>query len=350
MTQATQQQDAASNFGPSLSNNDSDSPTTHLSSLLSGNESASDNDTSERPVREKLKKTSLGSIPKNSAAHSQPDADSINDSKAAHQNPEPDISGGLENSTNSLGSRGRSIRKRSFDDLETNTDNTATDQSVREHVRKRSREVLEHEDVKADEDARGICEDVKVYGRERGVILTTAQEDNKHKLETCNMDESGSGKETLIKIATNAASSSLHDIRDQEMRDSAFSPRKKRSRDQFDTETYREQKIAATEETKAHRRSEENEREGIPQNANKVEPSKEHFATHGNDHSTKEAVKQIDVRLTSSKVIASASLSEIERRLPQHRNLLQPTRGVPLRLPPTKLLGRTTNYNGDPQI
>ena len=51
---------------------------------------------------------------------------------------------------------------------------------------------------------------------------------------------------------------------DQEMRDLASVPQKKRSRDQFDTEADREQKILATEEARAHRRSDELERGEFP--------------------------------------------------------------------------------------
>ena len=47
---------------------------------------------------------------------------------------------------------------------------------------------------------------------------------------------------------------------DEEMKDGDYSPRKKRSRDQMDTEADREQKIAATEGTRAQRRSEELDR------------------------------------------------------------------------------------------
>ena len=51
---------------------------------------------------------------------------------------------------------------------------------------------------------------------------------------------------------------------DHEMNDGAYSPRKKRSRDQMDTEADREQKIAATEEARAQRRSDELDRSEFP--------------------------------------------------------------------------------------
>lgn len=52
---------------------------------------------------------------------------------------------------------------------------------------------------------------------------------------------------------------------EEEIEDPAQSPRKKRSRDEFDVDAHRDQKIPATDEAKAYRRSEDSERGQLPQ-------------------------------------------------------------------------------------
>lgn len=83
---------------------------------------------------------------------------------------------------------------------------------------------------------------------EEGAVLPDAEEEQQ--------DEGGISS----KVPTIEADSRLED---EEMRDGAYSPRKKRSRDQMDNEADREQKIAATEETRAQRRSDEIDRADV---------------------------------------------------------------------------------------
>ena len=71
-------------------------------------------------------------------------------------------------------------------------------------------------------------------------------------------DEAGEPGHRPSEATTNSVPEEVeNETSDHEMRDSTVSPRKKRSRDQFDPDLDREQKIAATNETRAHRRSDE---------------------------------------------------------------------------------------------
>ena len=301
-------------------------------------DSASDNDASERAAREKLKKTSIASISQHAmvghdsttvAQDPRPKADddlvtmpgSIpKDHAPANEQPKPDVDA----------SRGRPVRKRSFDDLEA-ADAEANKREALErkeeksngHARKRSRDVRVGEPVKEDGRSRGItvaveeeAEDVttekdshepmdkdmhelqeagdvaehnevhdpmdkdsqeqeeaedevadkgshhpldnhvqKLEGSTSGGINTlegAEMEENEHRKET------GETAQRTSEAATNSVSEEAEkETSDHEMRDSTVSPRKKRSRDQFDPDVDREQKIAATEETRAHRRSDE---------------------------------------------------------------------------------------------
>ena len=301
-------------------------------------DSASDNDASERAAREKLKKTSIASISQHAmAGHDsatmaqdpRPKADddlvtmpgSISkDHAPANEQPKPDVDA----------SRGRPVRKRSFDDLEA-ADAEANKREVLErkeeksngHARKRSRDVRVGEPVKEDGRSRGItvaveeeAEDVTTEKdshepmdkdmhelQEAGDVAEhneihdpmdkdgqeqeeaddeVADKESHHPLDNHvqKLEESTSGginalkgdeieendhrKETgepaqrTSEAATNSVSEEVEKgTSDHEMRDSTVSPRKKRSRDQFDPDADREQKIAATEETRAHRRSDE---------------------------------------------------------------------------------------------
>ena len=82
----------------------------------------------------------------------------------------------------------------------------------------------------------------------------------------------------------------------QELRDSTSSPRKKRSRDQFDADADREQKIMATEEARAHRRSAEIDRVGDPDSTGtKVVLSEAHTDAQLTPRPTYEALRSPSV-------------------------------------------------------
>ena len=340
---------------------------------------ASDNDVSERVAREKLKKTSIASISQH--------AMSKQDMPTGLQGAESKADDGLvatpdttckdadqemeRSKPNVDASRGRPVRKRSFDDLEA-ADAEANRREALEkreeiangHARKRSRDVRAGELFKEDGRSRGITvaveeeaedvstekeshkpmnkdieepEDVRdtLIGKVSHEAMDKDVQEPEAKNVTINkdlhepMDKDSQEPESLgdtvigkmshesmdndtqepeveefmfdkeahdamdrdsqpvqkgviqdmntppgsntekdghLKEATTNSSSegTGTETSDHEMRDSTASPRKKRSRDQFDPDIDREQKIAATAETRAHRRSDEIQRGDNP--------------------------------------------------------------------------------------
>lgn len=248
MTQELQHLDAAEDNGTSEPRNlvgtTSTGTSVQLSSTHLAVDSASDNDTSERPVREKLKKTSLASLPRDNLmsprAHTEPERD---DAMLTHH----DVA---STAGVCFVPRGRPLRKRSFDDIEPaegDTSEVIADviSNIGGHARKRSRDVR----VGAGFDGEN---------RKRGAPETPVQEVDEQNLSDNEMAELDDDRSP----ESGALSHILHAV-DEDMTDSALLPRKKRSRDQFDTDMDREQKIPATEEAKAQRRSEESERNAV---------------------------------------------------------------------------------------
>ena len=298
MTETTQHHDAATEIGMQHAGDTRDPSITHSSSPHPATDSASDNDTSERPVREKLKKTSIASIPKSGTNPPRNGVAIQPTPGVAPQNPEKGSLGGQEAVKAEPEPRGRPLRKRSFDDLEAEED-TAGDRTVADqsgHSRKRSRDVRVGEDIKGDE-------------RVPGTGQVSVQEEDEDEAGMVDKDLRESRGWETEEIAKNLPPSSHQDDADQEMRDSAFSPRKKRSRDQFDTEGYREQKIPATEEAKAHRRSEENEREETLLDSNNGE--------RANGESVEDERKKF-INQDSKKLNVSLSILAVIRYLVAH--------------------------------
>ena len=203
--------------------------TPHAPNLcVATNESLSDRDTSD-PVREKLKKTSLASIPRTDtvilnsgfrAENGSPrDINRSTEQEAFSQTPSPTSE-----------SRGRLSRKRSYDDsidpigaatgIPSKNHRTEDDSK---HARKRSRDV-------------------------RGVQPQSAK--------SAAMPTEGS----LLEREATSDEALDNQLYDRGMDDPIHSPRKKRSREDIDTDLQRGQKIAATDGAKAHRRSEDSER------------------------------------------------------------------------------------------
>ncbi|KAL8680863.1 MAG: hypothetical protein Q9186_002982 [Xanthomendoza sp. 1 TL-2023] len=195
---------------------------------ISTTDSASDNDTSDR-VREKLKKTSIATLSKTDTA-------ALPSGTNNEQSSPNDLKRPLEQATlNQTPSptseaRGRLSRKRSHDDSIEPTAKAAgtspeNHQLVNDakHARKRSR------DVRA----------AQPPNTKSAVIPT---------------------EESLQERESSSDEALENNINDRDMEDPIYSPRKKRSREDIDTDLHRGQKIAATDEAKAHRRSEESER------------------------------------------------------------------------------------------
>lgn len=194
-----------------------------------------------------------------------------------------------EKQTNKKGvePRGRPVKKRSFDDQETpgadsnetQTEHVAKFNAIR-HLRKRSRDIRVGETPmedrrsllaetpvheEAEEAAHGVETNEACISEPRASVNSRSpatevpsqveMEQNKQAQDITEPEHYVSGTVQQDDVVETEKESA-----DQEMRDSASSPRRKRSRDQFDTEADREQKIPATEEARAHRRSDELER------------------------------------------------------------------------------------------
>ena len=248
--------------------------------------STSDNDASERPVREKLKKTSLASMSSHIVGR-QERTSKANEENVAPDRMHRDSSPEKDTNKKALEPRGRPMKKRSFDDLDApEAESTEAGRkhvakpNANGHLRKRSRDVRVGE--------------IPIENRRPLIAETPVREESEYAedgfetSEACTngsksaVDSISPAVETLSQIEMEqdkqipdvnepiqSISGSVRgecvteakmDSADQEMRDSASSPQKKRSRDQFDTEADREQKIPATEEARAHRRSDELER------------------------------------------------------------------------------------------
>ena len=225
-------------------------------------ESPSDNDVSERQTRERLKKASLSSL---SGAASEfvgagETLDHVIMSSQDHQEqvPATDMDCGED-------FRGRLGRKRSADDLVATEDSDTLGSSNADtkvgHTRKRSRDVRNGESQ--------ILEDRR-QGSPSTTLLEEAEEsvDNKR---IAKASIEADYKESAGKDTPPCGS----EIIDEEMQESIRSPRKKRSRDLAEADSHREQKIAATDENRARRRSSSEDRKEESETQDATVESKE---------------------------------------------------------------------------
>ncbi|KAL9008087.1 MAG: hypothetical protein Q9173_006753 [Seirophora scorigena] len=195
---------------------------------LSTNDPASDNDNGERPVREKLKKTSIAAIPRSDASTNfhDPNAEPIS---RPNSDGSPERNSSKDETPSPISEpRGRLSRKRSYDDT-VDTSGGAGEAPA---------EVPQNED------------DVK-HARKRSRDVRTVP------LDTPDSPATSENETSLQRQSDDGAN-------DQEIEGHAHSPRKKRSREEFDVEAQRGLKIAATDEAKAYRRSEDSERGHVP--------------------------------------------------------------------------------------
>lgn len=271
MTRTIQRQDSAQDT--SLSQSKATEGSSRIStSSLRATDSASDNDTSERPVREKLKKTSIASIPKNGLVSPRAHMETAQGDAMSIQHVEEYQVAEKETIDPSVGSRGRSLRKRSFEDFETVAgDGVEVDEqsvgTLSGHTRKRSRDVRTGEGLKGEIRPR---EDAKIPAQK--------------------LDEQNLNDNDMIEpdnYHPMSAPPNVANSLDQDMRDSALSPRRKRSRD-LDTDTYREQKIPATKGIKAMRSSDEIEPDVLAQTSNNDATSEEDTNTNGQPTNVRE--------------------------------------------------------------
>ena len=223
-------------------------------SLRSPHDIVSNYEVNEGPVREKLKKTSITSLSGQVEPYSRAEPEEEqreSDKKNTLQAKILPTDGNPENDDES---RGRPIRKRSFEDpgVDKQTENEfdkAVNRSYEGRQRKRSK------DVHANRVA-------WTETQERGLLKSPVSEEVEEVTTECEIPVPNTVANTLTRLDSEHRSAA-EDIADQEMSDHLFSPRKKRSRDPLDADPHREQKIVATEEARAHRRSEEFERSEI---------------------------------------------------------------------------------------
>ena len=263
--------------------------------MHAGADSKSDADAGEPPVREKLKKTSLAAMPRSGTAPARADVhnsrNTVMDTKEGHceQELQP------ENLDSGVESRGRPIRKRSLKELDTvetvqSDNNKAHVESTDGHARKRSRDVRSAANLKSD--SRRVSLEIPL------------KEVNENPEPSTEMVDSGT-IDMKASVETNTPTSE-QDVADEEMQESLMSPRKKRSRDQFEAESHREQKIAATNETRARRRSSEEERrEAVHPEDNKPQTSEHQTGEQNGDvHATGDASSASQRNSSSAKVIS----------------------------------------------
>ena len=277
MTQTTQGHE------PRLEEVSADLPTNQQSTT----DSPSDNDASEKSAREKFKKTSLASLSKHTIpSKPMPRAETDLSTTETSEQGAPLAS---DDNANEV-PRGRPIGKRALEDEDTSVreNPVALPDPPNGHARKRSRDVRTGGHVKGNgrlhnsqkepvqEEAEEIA-DGRIHGtpsaKHHGDSLITETE--AQELASAPVQSKFEEVSTLpdaddeLSIGVTRPAQSLgteekRKAEDEDMKDGAYSPRKKRSRDQMDTEVDREQKIAATEETRAHRRSEELDRADTP--------------------------------------------------------------------------------------
>lgn len=240
-------------------------------------ESLSDNDANEKDARDRLRQTTLASM-------SRPKAETTLNQDDKQETVERPMSNGAFGQYNAQGEspRGRTVRKRSFDGSDQpEPEVVSTEQDNKDvangHARKRSRDVHSLDTSRPNsravkplgtslhEDIEEIAEMEHTDGLQAQPSVVTSKDD----------DQEG-----------NEATMSVHDQdpkhvitegnmdKDQEMKEGSVSPRRKRSREHLDSDAVREQKIAATEEARAQRRSDEINRietgVSIPKNGSKI--------------------------------------------------------------------------------
>ncbi|KAI9870223.1 MAG: hypothetical protein M1830_004509, partial [Pleopsidium flavum] len=215
-------------------------------------ESASDNDTGERPVREKLKKTSIATLPKYGVTAASADHPADDDHSMATETTVTQGNRDAENDDRNT--RGRPTRKRSLDDLEATDQTAEEDKAIAKsrmeekhegHARKRSRDI--RNDNASRENGR------RKTSREKALLEEEANEGQEDK----SMSESDEHVKRDQHVATPP---DQLEFMEEDVGRGVLSPRKKRSRDQVEQDQDKKQKVAATEEERARRNSEEEEK------------------------------------------------------------------------------------------
>ncbi|KAL8932596.1 MAG: hypothetical protein Q9211_006226, partial [Gyalolechia sp. 1 TL-2023] len=225
---------------------------------------ASDNDASEGPVREALKKTSIASMPRNDPDTRTSKTVVEHDSTIEPNGRQDRDSTGNQTPSPTSESRGRLSRKRSYED--TREAEEVAGSALAEihhskddvsHSRKRSR------DVRA---VQLPTTEPPAAPTEQPLLEGESADDVALHNEAPTTEPPAASTEQPLLEGESADDVALHDeAPNEDFEASAQSPRKKRSRDEFDIDAHRGQKIPATDEARAYRRSEDSERGQLPQ-------------------------------------------------------------------------------------
>ncbi|MCJ1478546.1 hypothetical protein MMC13_007227 [Lambiella insularis] len=238
MTRTVQRQSPSQDTGPGLAADLPETHKMHTVNLHPVGDYASDGDTGERPVREKLKKTSIASLPKFCAVPAEVGTAEHPDTVMGSHEVAEEALQAIQNEDTNSKERGRPPGKRALEDpdaVETEKDGPIDTSFAARHARKRSRDIRSVEDKKSGSRRRSTETPVQ----EETEDMESPKEDTalRHNLEDTSI------KEHPVQTTTETV--------DQEMQESILSPKKKRSRDQFESESQREQKIAATDVNRA---------------------------------------------------------------------------------------------------
>lgn len=219
-------------------------------------DSASDNETSERPVRERLEKASIASVAQEGSVHSTAGIGADKEKQFGHINSSvqarhtPSRAQKYESSPN--GYHARMERNHSYDELarsgkQENYANEIEEERNHTLTQKQSTNMQSNHT----EDISGL----KAI-REAGNLASDES--------SLDFDAvANSSQKYITELSSGKLPLSQRDWDDPDEGFAMFGARKKRSRDQLDAEIDREQKIVATEEAKAQRRSHEQERDTL---------------------------------------------------------------------------------------
>lgn len=223
-------------------------------SLHPNTDSASDNETSERPVREKLKKASIASVPKDCSLYSATGIGADEDNNFRHVGssiiPEHTSSPAKRYEASVNGCHARAERNRSYDDLLRSGKHEI-------YAGDTEAEINHVPTPKQSEEFHISDSEVKSRLKATREVENSGYDESSPDFDAA----TNASRSHFTKLGSSKSPLSQRDSDDLEMGFALFGPRKKRSRDQLDADIDREQKIVATEEAKAQRRSEEQERD-----------------------------------------------------------------------------------------
>ena len=216
----------------------------------------------ERPVREKLKKTSIAHMANGTTPPTAVDGEIEDQPRTLAADRKEDTL--MEDEVDLPGKPSRPLSKRPLPEAEESgtLSPDMTDIATNGHARKKSKderpsEAVEVVEVHSDSSSKSM-------DAEQQIVQDAPP---KHS------EDAPSPKKVETKIAT--VTPPITESVDEEMKEQLSSPRKKRSRDQFEPESHeRGQKVAATEETRSRRRSMELKRSRSPEESGDISDSR----------------------------------------------------------------------------